>query len=271
MDQAAGLKPGMPKADADKAIDAFLQRLFEGTRLGDREFRLSLIEKSTADLLATKDPFILLAAAMEPLAEANREAAKNRGGAQSRLMPRYMEALLAKAGGLVAPDANSTLRVTYGQVKGVDAKDGLYYKPQTTLAGIVEKHTGEGDFDAPKVQLDAIKALQSGKKTPYVDASLGNVPVNFLSTVDTTGGNSGSPTLNAKGRAGRPAVRRHLRVGRLQLPVRSGDHALDSCGQPVHAVEHGRGGRRDQSAAGDVDPDSLPRSKAMRVQEVVIE
>ena len=193
----------MPKADADKAIDAFLQRLFAGTKLGDRDFRLGLIEKSTADLLATKDPFILLAAAMEPLAEANREAAKNRGGAQARLMPRYMEALLAKAGGLVAPDANSTLRVTYGQVKGVDAKDGLYYKPQTTLAGILEKHTGEGDFDAPKVQLDAIKALRAGKKTPFLDASLGDVPVNFLSTVDTTGGNSGSPTLNAKGRAGR--------------------------------------------------------------------
>ena len=160
---------------------------------------MSLMEKSTADLLATKDSFILLAAAMEPLAEAHRESAKNRAGAQSRLMPRYMEALLAKAGGQVAPDANSTLRVTYGQVKGVDAKDGLYYKPQTTLAGIMEKNTGEGDFDAPKVQLDAIKAVQAGKKTPYADAALGNVPVNFLSTVDTTGGNSGSPTLNAKG------------------------------------------------------------------------
>jgi hypothetical protein len=176
-----------------------LQRLFEGTRLGDRDFRLSLIEKSTADLLATKDPFILLAASMEPLEEANRESAKNRGGAQARLMPRYMEALLAEAGSLVAPDANGTLRVTYGQVKGVDAKDGLYYKPQTTLAGIVEKHTGDGDFDAPKVQLNAINALRSGKKTPYIDSSLGDVPVNFLSTVDTTGGNSGSPTLNGKG------------------------------------------------------------------------
>ena len=150
VDQAAGLRPGMAKADADQAIDAFLRRLFAGTKLGDRDFRLSLMEKSTADLLATKDPFILLAAAMEPMAEANREAAKNRGGAQARLMPRYMEALLAKAGGLVAPDANSTLRVTYGQVKGVDAKDGLYYKPQTTLAGILEKNTGAGDFDAPE-------------------------------------------------------------------------------------------------------------------------
>ena len=199
LDRAAGLRSGMAKAETDKAIDMFLQGLFEGTKLGDRDFRLSLIEKSTADLLATKDAFILLAATMEPLAEANREAMKNRAGAQARLMPRYMEALLAKAGGLVAPDANSTLRVTYGQIKGVDAKDGLYYKPQSTLAGIVQKHTGEGDFDAPKVQLDAIKALRTGKKTPYIDASLGDVPVNFLSTVDTTGGNSGSPTLNGKG------------------------------------------------------------------------
>jgi hypothetical protein len=199
LDQAAGLTPGASKTETDQAIDAFLVRLFEGTRLADRDFRLSLIDKSTADLLATKDSFLLLAAAMEPQVEANHEAMKNRAGAQLRLMPCYMEALLAKAGGHVAPDANSTLRVTYGQVKGVDAKDGLYYKPQTTLAGIIEKHTGRGDFDAPKVQLEAIDALHRGKKTPYADRSLGDVPVNFLSTVDTTGGNSGSPTLNVKG------------------------------------------------------------------------
>jgi hypothetical protein len=198
LDQAVGLKPGMAKADAEKAIDAYLQTLFAGTKLGDRDFRLGLLDKSTADILATKDPFILLAAALEPLADANRQASRARAGAQSKLTPRYMEAMLAKAGGLVAPDANSTLRVTYGQVKGVDAKDGLYYKPQTTLAGILQKNTGEGDFDAPKYQLDVIKA-RAGHKTPYLDAALGDVPVNFLSTVDTTGGNSGSPTLNAKG------------------------------------------------------------------------
>lgn len=199
IDQAAGLRPGMPAADAARAIDAYVGTLLAGTRLGDREFRLGLLEKSTADLLATRDSFLLLAAALDPLAAANREAAKDRGGARSRLAPRYMEAMLAKAGGLVAPDANSTLRVTYGQVKGVDAKDGLYYKPQTTLAGILQKNTGEGDFNAPKVQLDAIQALRAGRKTPYLDKALGDVPVDFLSTVDTTGGNSGSPTLNAKG------------------------------------------------------------------------
>ena len=198
LDQAAGLRADMSQADSRKAIAAYLDTLFAGSKLGDAAFRMSLIDKSTADLLATKDSFILLAAELDPLVEANRQASNARSGALSKLAPRYMEAMLAKAGGLVAPDANSTLRVTYGQVKGVDAKDGLYYKPQTTLAGILQKNTGQGDFDAPKFQLDAINARYS-KPTPYLDKALHDVPVNFLSTVDTTGGNSGSPTLNAKG------------------------------------------------------------------------
>lgn len=199
IDAAFGLKPGMTKEEAARAAEAALGRYYAQSRLNDRAFRMSLLDKSQAELKATGDPFLELAAAMEPMAAESRESAKARAGAWARLRPRYMEALLAKAGGLVAPDANSTLRVTYGQIKGVDARDGLFYKPQTTLAGIVQKHTGEGEFDAPKAQLDAIQALRGGKRTPYFDASLGDVPVNFLSTVDTTGGNSGSPTLNAKG------------------------------------------------------------------------
>lgn len=199
LDKAAGLAAGMDKASADKAIETFLDGLYAGTKLADRDFRMGLLEKSTADLVAANDPFIALAAALEPLAEANREAAKNRAGAYVRIRPLYMEAQLEKAGGVLAPDANSTLRVTYGQVKGVDARDGLFYEPQTTLAGIVEKHTGSGEFNAPQKQLDAIKAQRAGKKTVFLDAGVKDVPVNFLSTVDTTGGNSGSPTLNAKG------------------------------------------------------------------------
>ncbi|MDE3165367.1 MAG: S46 family peptidase, partial [Acidobacteriota bacterium] len=199
IDQAAGLRPGMTTAAAAQAIDTYVDSLLAGSRLADHDFRLSLLDKSTADLVATRDTFLLLAAALDPSAEAARQAAKDRAGERSRLAPRYMEAMLAKAGGLVAPDANSTLRVTYGQVKGVDARDGLFYKPQTTLAGILQKNTGTGDFRAPQVQLDAIRALRAGNRTPYVDPALGEVPVDFLSTVDTTGGNSGSPTLNAKG------------------------------------------------------------------------
>jgi hypothetical protein len=200
LDKIVGLRALMAKPEAEKAVDAYLDALYAGTRMGDRDFRLGLMDKSTAEMEAARDFFINLAVALEPLAESIREAGKDRSGAFARLRPRYMEALLAKAGGLVAPDANSTLRVTYGQVKGVDAKDGLFYKPQTGLKGILEKQTGEGDFNAPQKQLDTIRELLAGRKeSPYLDPALKDVPVDFLSTVDVTGGNSGSPTLNGKG------------------------------------------------------------------------
>ncbi|MEO8054443.1 MAG: S46 family peptidase [Acidobacteriota bacterium] len=199
LDKAIGLKPGMAEADAGKAIEAWLDRTIAGTKIYDKDFRMSLFDKSTSDLVLTKDSMVTLAAALYPLQEANREKGKEREGAMYRLGPRYAEALLAKNGGLVSPDANSTLRVTYGKVLGVPARDGLLYAPQTTLAGVAEKATGKGEFNAPKAELDAIKALRAGKTSPYVDPKLNDVPVNFLSTVDTTGGNSGSATLNAKG------------------------------------------------------------------------
>ena len=199
LDALVSLKPELPKAEADKAIDAFLDALYAGTKMGDLAVRMSLFEKSKAEIEAIDDSFVKLAVALHPLGESNREAAKNRQGAYLRLRPRYMEAVLGKAGGLAAPDANSTLRVTYGQVKSVAAKDGVLWTPFTTLRGVAAKHTGEGEFNVPEREREAIKALRAGKTSPYQDSALKDVPVNFLSTVDTTGGNSGSPTLNAKG------------------------------------------------------------------------
>ncbi len=199
LDTEIGLKPGMPEADAAKAIDAWLGKMISGTKIYEKDFRLSLLDEPTARIVGTKDTMVRVAAELYPLQEAIRENVKEREGALYRLGPRYAEALLAKSGGLVAPDANSTLRVTYGKVLGVPARDGLLYAPQTTLAGIVEKATGTGEFNAPRAELNAIKALRAGKTSPYVDPKLNDVPVNFLSTVDTTGGNSGSATLNARG------------------------------------------------------------------------
>jgi hypothetical protein len=199
IDKLVGLTPGMLAADSARAIDAWLDQAYSETRMSDDGFRLSLFEMSSFELEALDDPFVVLAEALDPLYQANLEAEKRAEGARSRLRPLYVEALIEKADGPVAPDANSTLRVTYGQVKGVDARDGVYWKPFTTLAGIEAKHTGEGEFDAPDAELEAIAALRSGRETPYVAEPLGDVPVDFLSTVDTTGGNSGSPTLNGRG------------------------------------------------------------------------
>ena len=199
LDKMVGLTPGMAKADSDEAISEYLEKLLGGTKMADKDFRLGLLDKSTAEIAATKDPMVGLALVLDPLYQQNREAGKGRQSAMLRVRPRYMQALFAKAGGLVAPDANSTLRVTFGTVKGKPGPDGVLWTAFTSLKGVEQKATGEGAFDAPARELEAIKALRAGKATPYVLPAIGDVPVDFLSTVDTTGGNSGSPTLNGKG------------------------------------------------------------------------
>jgi hypothetical protein len=199
LDRIVGLTPGMPKADTDKAIADYLEKALAGTKMADEGFRLGLLDKTTAEIAATKDPVVDLALVLDPLYQQNREAGKRREGAMLRVRPRYMQALLAKAGGLVAPDANGTLRVTFGTVKGKPGPDGIFWTAFTSLKGVEQKNTGEGEFDAPARELEAIRALRAGKETPYVLPAIGDVPVDFLSTVDTTGGNSGSPTLDGKG------------------------------------------------------------------------
>ncbi len=199
LDKIVGLTAGMATADSDKAISDYLEKLLAGTEMADKDFRLGLLEKTTAEIAATKDPMVDLALVLDPLYQQNREAAKRRQGAATRLRPRYMQALLAKSGGLVAPDANSSLRVTFGTVKGKPGPDGIEWTAFTTLKGVEQKATGEGEFNAPARELEAIKALRAGRPTPYELPAIGDVPVDFLSTVDTTGGSSGSPTLNGRG------------------------------------------------------------------------
>ncbi|WP_292010270.1 S46 family peptidase [Chryseobacterium sp.] len=94
------------------------------------------------------------------------------------------------------PDANSTLRVTYGQVKGSSPRDAVSYSYQTHLAGVIEKYVpGDYEFDVPKKLIDLYNKKDYGV---YKDKS-GDVPVGFTATNHTTGGNSGSPALDAYG------------------------------------------------------------------------
>lgn len=92
-------------------------------------------------------------------------------------------------------DANGTLRVTYGNVAGVSLEDGVRYEPFTRLEGIVQKHTNEEPFDASDQLLKLINNKDYGK---YFYKPINSVPVNFLSTLDITNGNSGSATINSK-------------------------------------------------------------------------
>lgn len=94
------------------------------------------------------------------------------------------------------PDANSTLRVTYGQVKGSEPRDAVSYGYQTHLSGVVEKYVpGDYEFDVPKKLMNLYNTKDYGI---YKDKT-SDVPVNFTATNHTTGGNSGSPALDAYG------------------------------------------------------------------------
>ncbi|MFN2441369.1 MAG: S46 family peptidase [Thermoanaerobaculia bacterium] len=184
------------KEGAEAQVDAFLDRLYGGTRIADESVRKAMFGESTKALVARGDSMVELAAALRPLLDDNERIADERRGAFSRLRPEYIRALRAVRGGLLAPDANGTLRVTFGEVVGYTPRDGVRYEPFTTVEGILEKETGEEPFASPSTLLEAVRAERFG---PYVDPDLGTLPVNFLSTCDITNGNSGSATLNGRG------------------------------------------------------------------------
>lgn len=185
-----GAKPGA--AVDEKGIDRALDRLYR-SKLTDPALRVKLLTTATSkQLAASKDPFLRLAVALAP-ERRKREAADQREAAEVALLsPVLGAALRDSAGGALAPDANGTLRITYGTVRRFDG-GGL---PFTRVSEIPLKDTGTEPFDAPAVLLDAIAGRQWGR---WADRALGEVPVDFISDLDTTGGNSGSPTLNARG------------------------------------------------------------------------
>jgi len=95
-----------------------------------------------------------------------------------------------------SPDANFTLRLTYGNIKPYDPKDGISYKYYTTLKGVMEKEDPNNpEFVVP----DKLKELYAKKDFGQYAMANGEMPTCFLTTNDITGGNSGSPVINGKG------------------------------------------------------------------------
>lgn len=195
LDEALGLGDIYDAAE----IAALLAPFYEGTTLDNAETRFALMDARVEELEALDDPFMQLAIALYDYEMETENRNNEISGQTNALRPAYMEAIIdwQRSEGITTyPDANSTLRITYGSVLGGSPRDGMAYLPFTTLEGILEKDTGEAPFDAPQAQLDLIEAGEYG---PYAMESLGSVPVNYLTDLDSTGGNSGSATLNAQG------------------------------------------------------------------------
>lgn len=192
-----GAKPGarIDEAMIDKTLDGW----YAGQQLEDEKLRVSLLQSGTlAQLKASRDPFLQAAQRIWPTVKAEEKKADARTGELLLVTPAYVEAMKQVLGGQLAPDANGSLRITYGTVKSLrpESKDPADW-PFTTATQILAKDTGKDPFNSPKKLLAAIKARNYG---PYADPSLGGeLAIDFLSDLDTTGGNSGSPTLNGKG------------------------------------------------------------------------
>ena len=173
--------------------------MYQQSELSDTAKRLAWLKKDSLAFQQSDDAIIALAIKLHDIGLSLEERRKEVNGNLERVIPQYMQAVIAwknSQGKPVYADANSTLRVTYGTVAPYSPRDGISKGPFTTVEGIVEKHTGKAPFIAPETLLAAIKEKRYGV---FKDAALGTVPVDFLSSADTTGGNSGSAVLNKNG------------------------------------------------------------------------
>ena len=185
--------------NGQSAVESALKRL-DATALGSTEERLKWFKADKAAFEASTDPAIQYAVALMPTLLQMEQKAEIDRGKSLQARPLYLQAIAdykQSKGEFIYPDANSSLRITFGNVKGYTKLDGSVQQPFTLLEQVAAKETGKDPFDNPKALLDAVAAKRYGG---LADKRLGTVPVNFLSDLDITGGNSGSPVLDAEGK-----------------------------------------------------------------------
>lgn len=182
--------------DREKAIEKFVEEAYSRTKIDDESVLEKAFSKSTEELVDMNDPFIRLAADLYPTQLLLREETKARKGLYDQLYAQLLDVKQEFLQKDFVPDANRTLRLTYGRIRGYNPMDAVYYNPVTTLDGVIEKSMGEEPFDTPEKIFDLYKAKDFGR---FIHAETKSIPVCILYDMDTTGGNSGSPVLDARG------------------------------------------------------------------------
>ena len=199
-------KAGFGGFVANKDIDAtkieeMLGKIYDKSILTSEKDIMKLLKtyKAKDAKKILKDPAVALyLSAVDNLySTADRQQYKELKNEINRLYRLYVKGMMEMdANNVSFPDANLTLRVAYGHVKGFRPKDGVYYKPYTTLEGIMEKENPD-IYDY--VVEPRLKELYNTQDYGQYANSKGELPVGFIATNHTTGGNSGSPVLNANG------------------------------------------------------------------------
>lgn len=194
--QLASMNKVVGKKAADAQIDRFLNQLFTKTKLFDQKALLAEFDKNPAKYLKQKGDFWMLSTELQQLQSLLSLRDQKINGALSQWLPEFLEMKLSMQPGDFVPDANSTLRLTFGNVRGYQPEDGVYQAPFTTIKGLVAKGEKTGDYE---INEELVAAYEAGDLGKYIKPSLKDVPVGLLYNMDTTGGNSGSPVMNAKG------------------------------------------------------------------------
>ena len=186
------------KGSTEATFKNYADHLWEKSNLIDPEKMRKFLSNPSLEALEN-DPAYLYASNLIP-----QDYIRNNFGSvfsdfqieKNRLDNLYLKALTEKnKGNLAYPDANSTMRISYGTIQNYSPKDGIIYDIKTSIDGMVAKYKpGNEEFDLPKSLLEAYS-----KRDFREYAEAGTLPVGFISNNDITGGNSGSPVLNGNG------------------------------------------------------------------------
>ncbi|GGE27180.1 S46 family peptidase [Sphingobacterium cellulitidis] len=202
--QAYQLKDGnsLPFVAAHKfnnaqAASDYISRIIEDSKLSNQEYFENTVLKDANSFLKYSDELMKFQKELDSEMQPFYAEQKRREGNLNKLMADYMAVKEKFQSKSFIPDANSTLRLTFGNIKGYSPADANYMAPFTTVKGIIEKgNSGLPEFEYP----EAIKTNWLDKNFGnYFNKDLNDVPVNILYNMDTTGGNSGSPIMNAYG------------------------------------------------------------------------
>ena len=174
---------------ADLPVAQLAARAVAETHVADPLYRAAFFDAVEAGEALPADPLVDFAWRVSPLLQEQRDFRDAQSGARMEVGALWIQAQEEWRGRSFYPDANRTLRLSIATVKGYEPRDGVLHTPFTTVDGMVRKHSGEHPFDVPDPVLEA-----SG------ESGAGRVPVCFLADGDTTGGNSGSPVMDGKGR-----------------------------------------------------------------------
>ena len=180
--------------DLQKEIAEFVDDIYKESHLITAEIATSMTSKAAEDI--KDDAFVKFVIALDEDALPVQEKSAKYNAEVGRLRGQWLRALMAWKGDGLYPDANSTIRFTYGTVKSFNPRDAVHYDFITGVGGIMEKETGEGDFIVPAKERQLWEKKDFG---PYEDPVLHDVPVAYITDNDITGGNSGSPVINGRG------------------------------------------------------------------------